>query len=58
MKVICASFLYLQFVFVIFWQKEIGEEASHKMLVKLATKQAKKKKESIAQFPQKETVRV
>ena len=36
-QVFCADFLYLQFVFVIFWQKKIGKKASHKMLVKLTT---------------------
>ena len=31
----CAVFLCLQFVFVIFWQKEIGAKAARKMLVRL-----------------------
>jgi len=31
----CEASLCLQFVFVIFWQKEIGAEAAHEMLVKL-----------------------
>jgi hypothetical protein len=35
MKVICAAFLCLQFGFVIFWQKDFGAKAAHKMLVKL-----------------------
>jgi hypothetical protein len=35
MKVICAAFLCLQFGIVIFWQKDFGAKAAHKMLVKL-----------------------
>ena len=31
------AFLYLQFVSVIFWQKEIGKKADYKMLVKLTS---------------------
>jgi hypothetical protein len=34
-KVICAAFLCLQFGFVIFWPKDFGAKAAHKMLVKL-----------------------
>ncbi len=34
-KVHCAPFMCLQFGFVIFWQKDFGVEAAHKMLVKL-----------------------
>ena len=35
-KVLCATFLYLQFLFVFFfWKKAIVVKASHKMLVKL-----------------------
>ena len=34
-KMFCAAILYLTFWFVIFWQKEIGKKAAHKMLVKL-----------------------
>ena len=34
-KVFCAAFLYLQFVFIIIWQKEIFEQAAHTMMVKL-----------------------
>jgi len=34
-KVICKAFMYLQFGFVICWQKEIGAKAARKMLVKL-----------------------
>jgi len=30
------AFLYLRFDFVIFWQKNIGEKAAHKMLVKFS----------------------
>ena len=37
MKVFCEAFMCLQFGFVIFWQKEIGAKAAHKMLVKLTT---------------------
>jgi len=33
--VLCIAFLYLQFGFVIFRQKEIGAKAARKMLVKL-----------------------
>jgi hypothetical protein len=35
MKVFCATFMCLQFGFVIFWQKDFGAKAAHKMLVKL-----------------------
>jgi hypothetical protein len=35
MKVFCAAFMCLQFGFVIFWQKDFGAKAAHKMLVKL-----------------------
>ncbi len=35
MKVFYAVFLRLQFGFVIFWQKEFGTKAAHKILVKL-----------------------
>jgi len=35
MKVFFAAFLYLQFGFVIFWQKNIGSKAARKMLMKL-----------------------
>jgi hypothetical protein len=35
MKVFCAAFMCLQFGFVIFWQKDFGAKATHKMLVKL-----------------------
>ena len=41
MKVFCEDFLYLQLVFVIFWQKKIGEKAAPKMLVKLTAVSAK-----------------
>ena len=34
-KVICAPFMCLQFGFVIFWRKDFGAKAAHKMLVKL-----------------------
>jgi hypothetical protein len=34
-KVFYAAFLCLQFGFVIFWQKDFGTKAAHKMLVKL-----------------------
>jgi len=33
-KMLCAAFLYLQFDFVTFWQKKIGEKAACKMLMK------------------------
>jgi hypothetical protein len=36
MKVFCAAFKCLQFGFIIFWQKDFGAKAAHKMLVKLA----------------------
>ena len=32
-KVFCAAFLCLQLVFVIFWWKDFGAKAAHKMLV-------------------------
>jgi hypothetical protein len=35
MKVFCAAFMPLQFGFVIFWRKDFGAKAAHKMLVKL-----------------------
>ncbi len=35
MKVFCAAFMCLQFGFVIFWPKDFGAKAAHKMLVKL-----------------------
>jgi len=35
MRVFGAAFMCLQFGFVIFWQKDFGEKAAHKMLVKL-----------------------
>ncbi len=34
-KVFCATALCLQFGFVIFWRKDFGTKAAHKMLVKL-----------------------
>ncbi len=34
-KVLCSAFMCLQFGFVIFWQKDFGTKAAHKMLVKL-----------------------
>ncbi len=34
-KVLCAPFMCSQFGFVIFWQKDLGAKAAHKMLVKL-----------------------
>ncbi len=34
-KSFCAAFMFLQFRFVIFWQKDFGAKAAHKMLVKL-----------------------
>jgi hypothetical protein len=37
MKVFCPAFLCLQFMFVIFWQKDFGAKVVHKMLVKLTT---------------------
>jgi len=36
-KVLCAAFLYLQFGFVIFWQKNISAKTAPKMLMKLTT---------------------
>jgi len=35
--VCCAAFLQLRFGFVIFWRKNIGTKAAHKMLMKLTT---------------------
>jgi hypothetical protein len=35
MKVFCAAFMCSQLGFVIFWQKNFGAKAAHKMLVKL-----------------------
>ncbi len=34
-KFFCAAFMCLQFEFVIFWRKDFGAKAAHKMLVKL-----------------------
>jgi hypothetical protein len=34
-KVLCTAFKCLQFGFVIFWQRDFGTKAAHKMLVKL-----------------------
>jgi hypothetical protein len=34
-KPFCAAFMSLQYRFVIFWQKDFGAKAAHKMLVKL-----------------------
>jgi hypothetical protein len=34
-KVFFTAFMCLQFGFVIFWQKDFGTKAAHKMLVKL-----------------------
>jgi len=34
-EVFCTAFIFLQFGFVIFWQKNIGVKTTHKMLVKL-----------------------
>jgi len=34
-KVLCAAFHSLQFGFEIFWQKNIGAKAAHKMFMKL-----------------------
>jgi hypothetical protein len=34
-KVFCSAFLYLQFGFVIFWQKNIGAKTARKVMVKL-----------------------
>jgi hypothetical protein len=34
-KVFCAAFMCLQFGFVIFWQKDFGAKAAHKMFMKL-----------------------
>ncbi len=34
-KVLCEPFMCLQFGFVIFWRKDFGAKAAHKMLVKL-----------------------
>jgi hypothetical protein len=34
-KSFCAAFMFLQFGFVIFWQKDFGTKSDHKMLVKL-----------------------
>jgi len=33
-KVFCTAFMCLQFGFVIFWQKDLGAKAAHKILVK------------------------
>ncbi len=38
LKMFCAAFLCMQFGFVILWQKNIGAETAHKMLMKLTTR--------------------
>ncbi len=35
MKFFCATFMCLQYELVIFWQKDFGAKAAHKMLAKL-----------------------
>jgi hypothetical protein len=35
MNIFCGTFMCLQFGFVIFWLKDFGAKATHKMLVKL-----------------------
>ncbi len=35
-KFFCTAFMCLQFGFVIFWQKDFGAKAAHKMLVKVS----------------------
>jgi len=37
MKVFCAAFLYLQFVIILFCQKNISRRVAQEMLVKLTT---------------------
>jgi hypothetical protein len=34
-KDFCAAFMCLKFGFIIFWQKDFGAKAAHKILVKL-----------------------
>jgi hypothetical protein len=34
MKVFCTAFMSLQFGFEIFWKKDLGTKAVHRMLVK------------------------
>jgi hypothetical protein len=46
-KVFCAAFFYLQFGFLIFWQKKVVAKAAHKMLVKSATGVNFKTKQSL-----------
>jgi hypothetical protein len=40
MKVFCAAFTYLQFGFEIFWRKDFGTKAAHKMLVNLTPEES------------------
>jgi hypothetical protein len=40
-KFFCTAFMCLQFGFVMFWQKDFGAQAAHKMLVKLTPDWAK-----------------
>jgi hypothetical protein len=42
-KVFCAAFMCLQFEFVIFWRKDLGTKAAHKMLVKLTPGRQRKR---------------
>jgi len=51
MKDFCAAFLYLQFGFVHFWQKNIGAKAACKMLVKLTTGQPASTEEPVKMGP-------
>ncbi len=37
MKVFYSAFLFIKFVFIIFWQKEIGTKAASKLLMQLTT---------------------
>jgi hypothetical protein len=45
-KALCAAFMCLQSGFVIFWQKDFGAKAAHKMLVKLTPEKLARDKHS------------
>jgi hypothetical protein len=42
MKVFCTAFICLKFGFIIFWQKDYGAKAAHKMLVTMTPRWSEK----------------
>ncbi len=49
-KVLCAPFMCWEFGFVIFWQKDFGTKAAHKMLVKLTPGWPEDKRKNLPNF--------